>query len=206
MAKTVKAKSAEQAPVVETTPAQSAAPKVKKVKAPKEAAAPVVEAPKVEQQVSSEVDAVLSEKSTEFFAKLQQVGALISALKTEYRVIEKQWSKEKKAVEKLNSKNKRKSGNRKPSGFVKPTRISDELASFLGKDKGSEMARTAVTKEINAYIRANKLQDPANGRKINPDTKLSSLLKLSKTDQLTYFNLQKFMSHHFDKAGATTTA
>ena len=206
MAKTVKAKSAEQAPVVETTPAQSAAPKVKKVKAPKEAAAPVVEAPKVEQQVSSEVDAVLSEKSTEFFAKLQQVGALISALKTEYRLIEKQWSKEKKAVEKLNSKNKRKSGNRKPSGFVKPTRISDELASFLGKDKGSEMARTAVTKEINAYIRANKLQDPANGRKINPDTKLSSLLKLSKTDQLTYFNLQKFMSHHFDKAGATTTA
>ena len=209
MAKTVKAKSAEQAPVVESAPVQPAAPKVKKVKAPKEASAPVVEAPKVEQQVSSEsapVDAVLSEKSTEFFAKLQQVGALISALKTEYRLIEKQWSKEKKAVEKLNSKNKRKSGNRKPSGFVKPTRISDELASFLGKDKGSEMARTAVTKEINAYIRANKLQDPANGRKINPDTKLSSLLKLSKTDQLTYFNLQKFMSHHFDKAGASTTA
>jgi len=209
MAKTVKAKSAEQAPVVESAPVQTAAPKVKKVKAPKEASAPVVEAPKVEQQVSSEsapVDAVLSEKSTEFFAKLQQVGALISALKSEYRLIEKQWSKEKKAVEKLNSKNKRKSGNRKPSGFVKPTRISDELASFLGEDKGSEMARTAVTKEINAYIRANKLQDPANGRKINPDTKLSSLLKLSKTDQLTYFNLQKFMSHHFDKAGASTTA
>jgi chromatin remodeling complex protein RSC6 len=209
MAKTVKAKSAEQAPVVETTPAQTAAPKVKKVKAPKEASAPVVEAPKVEQQVSSEsapVDVVLSEKSTEFFAKLQQVGALISALKTEYRLIEKQWLKEKKAVEKLTSKKNRKSGNRKPSGFVKPTRISDELASFLGKDKGSEMARTAVTKEINAYIRANKLQDPANGRKINPDTKLSSLLKLSKTDQLTYFNLQKFMSHHFDKAGAPTTA
>ena len=110
MAKTVKAKSAEQAPVVESAPAQTAAPKVKKVKAPKEASAPVVEAPKVEQQVSSEsapVDAVLSEKSTEFFAKLQQVGALISALKTEYRLIEKQWSKEKKAVEKLNSKNRK---------------------------------------------------------------------------------------------------
>jgi chromatin remodeling complex protein RSC6 len=209
MAKTVKAKSAEQAPVVESTPVQTATPKVKKAKAPKEAAAaPVAEAPKAEQQVSESapVDAVLNEKSSDFFAKLQQVGALISALKSEYRLIEKQWSKEKKAVEKLNSKNKRKSGNRKPSGFVKPTRISDELASFLGKDKGSEMARTAVTKEINAYIRANKLQDPANGRKINPDTKLSSLLKLSKTDQLTYFNLQKFMSHHFDKASTTTTA
>jgi chromatin remodeling complex protein RSC6 len=208
MAKTVKAKSAEQAPVVESAPAQTAAPKVKKVKAPKEASAPVVEAPKVEQQVSSEsapVDAVLSEKSTEFFAKLQQVGALISALKTEFRLIEKQWSKEKKAVEKLNSKHKRKSGNRKPSGFVKPTRISDELAKFLDKPIGSEMARTDVTKDINLYIRTHKLQDATNGRKIIPDKKLATLLKIKQNEELTYFNLQKFMSIHFAKAGAKAT-
>jgi len=61
------------------------------------------------------------------------------------------------------------------------------------------MARTDVTRHINAYIRGNNLQDKANGRKINPDTKLASLLKLSKTDELTYFNLQKYMSPHFAK-------
>jgi upstream activation factor subunit UAF30 len=62
------------------------------------------------------------------------------------------------------------------------------------------MARTDVTREINAYIRANKLQDQDNGRKIIPDTKLAALLKLKKSDELTYFNLQKYMSPHFAKA------
>ena len=87
-----------------------------------------------------------------------------------------------------------------PSGFVKPTNISDELASFLGKEKGAEMARTDVTREINTYIRAHKLQDKDNGRKINPDSKLAALFKLKNTDELTYFNIQKFMSPHFAKA------
>ena len=68
------------------------------------------------------------------------------------------------------------------------------------------MARTEVTREINAYIRANNLQDKDNGRKINADTKLTSLLKLSPGDELTYFNLQKFMSPHFAKASKAVVA
>ena len=109
--------------------------------------------------------------------------------------------RELKAAEKASQKRKRKQGNRSPSGFVKPTKISDELASFLGKDKGSEMARTEVTREINAYIREHKLQDKDNGRVIKADKKLSSLLKLKTSDELTYFNLQKYMSPHFAKSG-----
>jgi chromatin remodeling complex protein RSC6 len=62
------------------------------------------------------------------------------------------------------------------------------------------MARTEVTRDVNKYIRTNNLQDKENGRKINPDSKLAALLKLKKTDELTYFNLQKYMSHHFAKA------
>jgi chromatin remodeling complex protein RSC6 len=62
------------------------------------------------------------------------------------------------------------------------------------------MARTEVTRDINKYIRTHNLQDKENGRKINPDTKLASLLKLQTTDELTYFNLQKYMSPHFAKA------
>ena len=83
---------------------------------------------------------------------------------------------------------------------MKPTLISNELAAFLGKPTGTEMARTEVTREINSYIRANSLQDKDNGRKINPDKKLTTLLKLKKTDELTYFNLQRYMSPHFAKA------
>jgi upstream activation factor subunit UAF30 len=175
--------------------------KVKKTKAPKvetatttvtESVAPVAE--------TADVETPLAEQSVEFLSKLQNISVLISSLKTEYRTLEKKWSREVKAAQKQSSKRKRKTGNRAPSGFVKPTKISDELASFLGKDKGTEMARTDVTREINTYIRAHKLQDKENGRKINPDTKLAALLKLKKTDELTYFNLQKYMSPHFAKA------
>ena len=189
-------------------PVVAAAPAEKKTKKSTVAAtpAPVVVAPVVDaaETVAAAVDAVtetpLADQSVEFLAKLQQLGVLISSLKAEYKVLEKKWTREVKTAQKQSSKRKRKAGNRAPSGFVKPTKISDELASFLGKDKGSEMARTDVTREINTYIRAHKLQDKDNGRKINPDSKLATLLKLKKTDELTYFNLQKYMSPHFAKA------
>lgn len=145
------------------------------------------------------LDDVMAKQSTDFLTKLQQIGAMISTLKSEYRVLEKKWSKELKMAQKQSSKRKRKAGNRAPSGFVKPTGISDELAKFLEKPVGSEMARTEVTRDINKYIRTNGLQDKENGRKIIPDTKLAALLKLSKTDELTYFNLQRYMSPHFAK-------
>jgi len=209
MARTNKATKTSESPapaaVAAPTPVVSkkAAP-VKKEKPVKKETAPVVPptVPLVVDEnvvVSPDTDAQLVEQSNEFFAKMQQLGSLINTLKTEYRTLEKKWTRELKLAQKLSSKRKRKSGNRAPSGFVKPTRISDELANFLGKDKGSEMARTNVTKEINAYIRTNNLQDPSNGRKINPDAKLTALLKLKKEDELTYFNLQRFMSPHFDK-------
>ena len=139
-------------------------------------------------------------QSTEFLAKLNQLGGLFASLKTEFRLLEKKWSRELKTAQKSQAKRKRKSGNRQPSGFVKPTKISDELAKFLEKPLGSEMARTDVTREINKYIRSQNLQDKDNGRKINPDAKLQTLLKIKKTDELTYFNLQRYMSPHFYKS------
>jgi chromatin remodeling complex protein RSC6 len=178
----------------------------KAVKASKKDAASVPAVDASAPTVSSSTDDVvvegetsMAEQSSEFFAKLQQIGSLIASLKSEYRALEKKWTRQIKVAEKQNSKRKRKTGNRSPSGFVKPTRISDELATFLEKPSGSEMARTDVTREINKYIRAHNLQDKENGRKINPDQKLSTLLRLKKTDELTYFNLQKHMSPHFAK-------
>ena len=149
--------------------------------------------------VESEHNDLLAQ-STEFFTKLNQLSSMFASLKTEYRSLEKKWTRELKVAQKSQAKRKRKSGNRQPSGFVKPTKISDELAKFLEKPVGSEMARTDVTREINTYIRAHKLHDKDNGRKINPDTKLANLLKLKKTDELTYFNLQRYMSPHFYKS------
>ena len=140
----------------------------------------------------------------EYSNKLQAAHATWTALRSEFRLLERQTARELKNAQKASQKKKRKVGNRAPSGFVKPTLISNELAGFLGKPEGSEMARTDVTREINKYIRTNNLQDKENGRKINPDKKLTSLLKLKKGDELTYFNLQRYMSPHFAKASSAT--
>ena len=137
---------------------------------------------------------------TEFLSKLQALTTQIASLKTEFRALEKRSVRELKAAQKANAKRKRKSTNRAPSGFVKPTLISNELAGFLNKPVGTEMARTEVTREINGYIREHNLQDKENGRKINPDKKLASLLKIQSGDELTYFNLQRYMSPHFAKS------
>jgi hypothetical protein len=135
-----------------------------------------------------------------FMTKLQLVSTMLSSLRGDFRSLEKKNSRDLKLANKANAKRARKQkGNRSPSGFVKPTLISVELATFLGKETGTQMARTEVTREINTYIRANSLQDKANGRKINADDKLSALLKLTAGEELTYFNLQRFMSPHFIK-------
>jgi upstream activation factor subunit UAF30 len=202
-------------PVVVPTPVVSAAvvapaateSKPKKVKAPKVEVAPAVTAaPVVVEESVVEVESAVIDKSIDFLAKLNAISNMVSALKTEYRNLEKTWSKELKAAQKAGSKRKRKAGNRQPSGFVKPTKISDELAKFLGIASGSEMARTDVTRGINTYIRAQNLQDKDNGRKINPDAKLAALLNLKKSDELTYFNLQRYMSPHFAKSAAAVAA
>ena len=139
---------------------------------------------------------------SDYSSKLQAAHATWNTLRSEFRILERQTVRELKNAQKASQKKKRKTGNRAPSGFVKPTLISNELAGFLGKPEGSEMARTEVTREINKYIRTNNLQDKENGRKINPDKKLTSLLKLKKGDELTYFNLQRYMSPHFAKSAA----
>lgn len=145
----------------------------------------------------------IQQKLNEFSAKLQQISSIFSTMKGDFKTLEKSVTRELKAAAKASSKRAKRAGNRQPSGFVKPTRISDELAKFLGKSVGTEMARTDVSKEINAYIRANNLQRPDNGRFIVPDAKLTTLLKLGKDDELSYFNLQRYMKPHFIKAEAT---
>jgi chromatin remodeling complex protein RSC6 len=191
--------SADKAPA---TPVVPSATKSKKTKAVEVVVSetPVDTAPVVAPVDGEVVESNVTVKLAEYSDKITQLTTLASSLKAEFKALEKSVAKELKAAQKASQKKKRASGNRAPSGFVKPTLISDELAAFLGKEKGTLLARTAVSKEINAYIRSNKLQDDKNGRKIHPDAKLAKLLKLSKTDELTYFNLQKYMKHHFPKA------
>lgn len=158
--------------------------------------------------VQSDTETSISDNFSEFISKFQSMLSNFSSLKAELKTLERKTMRQIKVVQKLNNKKKRK-GTRAPSGFVKPSPISNELADFLGKPQGCEMARTDVTREINKYIRANNLQDKENGRKINPDKQLCTLLKVEPDVNLTYFNLQRYMGPHFPKqiktAETTTT-
>lgn len=179
---------------------KTAAPKAKKTTTPKaETPAPVVEAPPADAPAKDSID-VVTQRMTEFSAKLQQLIGVFTTIKNDFKTLEKSVSREMKIAQKASAKKRQNSGNRKPSGFVKPARISDELAGFLGKDLGTEMSRTDVSKEINAYIVKHNLKNANNGRIIHPDAKLTKLLKVGKDDELTFFNLQKYMKPHFAKA------
>lgn len=189
-----------------TTPSKKASKPVKAEAAPAPAPTP---APAVVEPVNTLTPAAaegaadtssLVFKMSEFTAKLNQLISLFSTVKSDFKTLEKVVSREMKAAAKASSKKRRSNVNRKPSGFVKPALISEELAAFLGKAVGSEMARTEVSKEINAYIQTHQLQDKQNGRIIHPDAKLTKLLKVDKNDELTYFNLQRYMKHHFTKS------
>jgi len=81
------------------------------------------------------------------------------------------------------------------NALVAPTLISDELAIFLDKPLGTVISRETVSRAINTYIRVNGLT--TNGRKINPDENLRNLLRINEGDELTYFNIAKYMKKHY---------
>ena len=152
--------------------------------------------PAPEQTVTAPTVPTMQSEFQNLFAQLGVLRSQLTSVTSQVRTLAKRAEREVKAAQKAGKK-KRRSGNKAPSGFVKPAKISDELATFLKVPKGSEMARTKVTKEINAYVHAHKLQDPNNGRVILADKKLRELLRLKKNEEITYFNLQKYMKHHF---------
>jgi chromatin remodeling complex protein RSC6 len=149
----------------------------------------------------------LMEQITSDFAslneRLAQFKTMYTSIATDLRKLQKNMTQHMKET---NKKKKRKTTAsdkpRAPSGFAKPTLISVEMCSFLGQPEGTEMARTEVTKHLNTYIKKHELQDLANRRKIIPDKALKKLLNITASDELTYFNLQKYMKVHFPKSAA----
>jgi len=124
----------------------------------------------------------------------------ITMLSNQVRALQKNVNKQMRVLEKEVKKNRMK-GNRKPSGFAVPSKISKQLCNFMKKPEGSEAARTEVTRYIIQYIKENNLQNPNNKKEIKPDKALGSLLgyKKSSKDTVTYFNIQRYMNKHFEK-------
>jgi chromatin remodeling complex protein RSC6 len=138
-----------------------------------------------------------ADEFTHLLGKLKGLQDTLKELTIYTSKLEKRVAKEQKAVQKRVTGKRKRVSNGTPSGFSKPGPVSDELRVFLKLDKGSLVARTEVTKAINAYCKSNGLQSEKDKRILKADKVLTKLLRLKKGDELTFFNLQKYMKVHF---------
>lgn len=147
--------------------------------------------------IENNLDIDISNQFNGILGNLSTFKTQITSLQNQLRVLEKHIKKQVKTLNKEAVKNKHK-GNRKPSGFAKPSQISTALCSFMNKDSGTEVARTEVTQYIISYIKDHNLQNPLNRKIIEPDNELKNLLGVNDEEEITFFNLQKHMNKHFN--------
>ena len=149
------------------------------------------------------MEPLVAEESNNIFSQFEVIidslshfRIQVNTIQQQIRQLEKNIKKEMKGLKKAASKSKNK-GNKKPSGFANPTKVTKELCEFMNKQEGTQIARTEVTRALISYIKANNLQNKDNKKIILPDQKLQFLLGIKQEEQLTYFNLQKYMNKHF---------
>ena len=177
-----------------TTKAKKVTPQKKEVKPE-----PVVETPVVEKPVVEEAEENYDAEFTEVQDALKSALTLIKSLSSKVTALEKRVARDRKVMnKKMKGRAKRVvDPNKPPSGFAKPGPVSAELSSFLGLGKDELIARTEVTKRITKYCQEKKLQKEEDKRTIHADATLRKLLRLKKGDELTFFNLQKYMKVHY---------
>ena len=77
--------------------------------------------------------------------------------------------------------------------------ISDELANFLKVDSSTQLSKAEVMKQISLYIKENNLQSEQDRRKFKPNKVLSKIFKVEKPENITFVEINKFVSHHMTK-------
>jgi len=146
---------------------------------------------------------VLEESNTEIlFNKLtiqfQDIQTVMKTLYSNLKILQKEVLRERKEFKKRTDKIKKKSDKkRSPSGFAKPSPITNELCEFLGIENNTELARTEVTSKVIAYVKEENLQNPENKKQIILNAKLNKLLQPGEEDIVTFFNLQTYLKKHF---------
>ena len=92
------------------------------------------------------------------------------------------------------------------NGFNRPLEVSEKLRTFLVLGEDEMISRSEVTRRINTYVTTNGLKQPDNGRNINLDEKMKELLEPPADLQITFLNIQKYLSPHYIKAAKASKA
>jgi len=204
-----KAKAAAAAPA--PAPVAVAEPEIvqaKKKTTKKEEPAPVTETPVPAPVVEEEAVNYASMNATLVVSLQRVINETKDAIKT-VRTMKTMHEKELK--ENKNSKKKEKRTRTSQAGFAVATKITPQLAAYIGVDSVDSLSRTDAVKKIHERIVEKNLQDPEDRRIIRyeNDKELKTLLGLpeafkvnnkgEKDTKLSYFNLQRYISHHFIK-------
>ena len=130
-------------------------------------------------------------------ASLDSVVSEISSLRNELKSLTK-------LVRKIRAHQEDPSGEKAKAravnnGFNRTLEISPKLREFLGLSAEESVSRSEVTRRINKYINDNGLKHPDNGRMIILDAKHVDLLAPPEGVQVTFLNIQKYLSPHYVK-------
>jgi chromatin remodeling complex protein RSC6 len=171
--------------------------KVKKAAPAKVAEPEPVAATPIPAVTKDEVAAVPDEENAinSLVDKVASLAALIKEVQASIKPVFKEYERQRKIIERIQKK--RDNARNSPSGFAKPNKISNELCDFIGVPHGTEKSRTDITRHINAYVKEHNLNKPTNRRVIIPDDKLKAILKINEGEEVTFFILQRLISHHF---------
>jgi chromatin remodeling complex protein RSC6 len=138
-------------------------------------------------------------------ASLTTLRETVSSMITEVKRLDKRVHREikdaRKRKRRVRAEGEEGAKPRGPSIFEIPTKVTDELCVFLGHSKGTLISRSNVTKQINNYVKEKNLK---NKHDITPDGPLRKLLQVPETEQLTYFNLQRYLNRHYIKTEKPT--
>lgn len=142
-------------------------------------------------------------KLNKYVETIAKMNFELKQLVTVGKTLEKDFNQ---IVKLLAKKNKNKSNeNRALTGFAMPTYLTDEMYDFLNEhtemkiEKGQKVHRIAVTRTLNKYIKDNGLRQEKDKRYFTPNSTLHRIFRSTENDEVSYFNLQKYIKHHFLK-------
>lgn len=177
--------------VVAPAPVEKASKKAKPA-----VAAPVVS--EVAETVAPVETKTVEQEITSLVASHQRIrDEAVANIKTLQR-LQKRVAKEVKEAGRRRRRSKKEGEDgvvkeKRPTIFTTPVTLKDELCTFLGKSKGSQMTPADVTRAFSAYVDSHKLKDVEKGHTIHPDASMRKVLGVKEGETLTYRNIQSYL-------------
>ena len=132
------------------------------------------------------IDLNMQEEFDKLLMELDTMRKMMMKITTHVKVLQKKRYKMRKST-------------KMRSGFTKPVKITNELASLINTDPNDLIPRNVVNKKINEYIKSNNLQIEGARQTFRIDENLAKVFNLPESDTLHYFKMQTYLKNHYPK-------